>query len=69
MLVVHYSFVQNYFDPKVANLGECCGKFFRGITNLVGVSPFSFIVLWSLIISFGYGIARVENNFPTNISS
>ena len=41
-------------------------KFIAGITNLIGNPPFSLIVLWSLMRSFGDGIARVASNCLTN---
>ena len=41
-------------------------KFFLGITNFVGNSHFSLIVLLSLTSSFGDGIARVASDCLTN---
>ena len=44
-------------------------KVVAGITNLVGNSPFSLIILWSLINHFGSGIDFVASNFLTKFSS
>ena len=44
-------------------------KFVAGMTNLVGNSLFSLIVLWSLMRGFGYGIALVASNCLANSSS
>ena len=57
-------FILDY--PSLKNIPE---KFISGITNLVGNSPFSLIVLWYFMRSFGDGIARFVSDCLKNCSS
>ena len=43
-------------------------KFVVVICNLFGSPPFSFIVLWYLIIILGYGISHVASDFIKKVS-
>ena len=63
---------RHLFIPRQPIFEKVAVNFVVGITNLVGNSPFSLIVLWSLIKKLGEGslssLAIVSQNFPLELT-